>query len=166
MEPIHTQLFHYQRYHSDPRNVATHYVGVPIILFSIVLMLTRPQMSLGGISFMPSYFAGIIASGFYLRLHIGLGLIMAAVLVMNIVLALWVSQFCNPVIIGIVMFTIGWIIQFIGHYYEGMKPAFFDDVRGLLIGPLFIACKLLFKAGFFTEVNDKIDEIKSTQVCK
>ncbi len=28
------------------------------------------------------------------------------------------------------MFVIGWAIQFVGHHYEGRKPAFVDDVTG------------------------------------
>ena len=76
MASVHTQLFHYQRFHMDPRNVATHYIGVPMILFAIVLMLTRPQIAIGDFMLMPMYPVGILASIFYLRLHIGLGLVM------------------------------------------------------------------------------------------
>src|SRR5450830_683990 len=31
-----------------------------------------------------------------------------------------------------------WIGQFIGHKIEGKKPSFFEDLRFLLIGPLFV----------------------------
>src|SRR3546814_9523920 len=30
---------------------------------------------------------------------------------------------------GLGMFVLGWVIQFVGHYYEGRKPAFVDDLR-------------------------------------
>ena len=32
------------------------------------------------------------------------------------------------------MFTTGWTFQFVGHYFEGKKPAFIDDKRNLLVG--------------------------------
>ena len=34
--------------------------------------------------------------------------------------------------------SLAWIGQFIGHKIEGKKPSFFDDLRFLLIGPLFV----------------------------
>jgi uncharacterized membrane protein YGL010W len=39
---------------------------------------------------------------------------------------------------GMGFFVVGWLIQFIGHYYEGRKPAFADDIVGLLVGPMFV----------------------------
>ena len=40
--------------------------------------------------------------------------------------------------ISLAIFVVAWIGQFIGHKIEGKKPSFFDDVRFLLIGPLFV----------------------------
>jgi uncharacterized membrane protein YGL010W len=34
------------------------------------------------------------------------------------------------------MFTVGWGFQFLGHYFEGKKPAFVDDKRNLIVGLL------------------------------
>lgn len=34
------------------------------------------------------------------------------------------------------MFTVGWTFQFVGHAFEGKKPAFLDDRRALLVGLL------------------------------
>ena len=33
-----------------------------------------------------------------------------------------------------VMFVVGWVFQFIGHYVEGKPPEFFKDWRFLLVG--------------------------------
>ncbi len=40
--------------------------------------------------------------------------------------------------VSLSVFVIAWIGQFIGHKIEGKKPSFFDDLRFLLIGPLFV----------------------------
>lgn len=32
------------------------------------------------------------------------------------------------------LFVVGWIIQFIGHYFEGKKPEFLSDWRFLFVG--------------------------------
>jgi len=40
--------------------------------------------------------------------------------------------------LSLAIFVLAWIGQFIGHKIEGKKPSFFDDLRFLLIGPLFV----------------------------
>jgi uncharacterized membrane protein YGL010W len=37
-------------------------------------------------------------------------------------------------VIALAMFLIGWILQFVGHYYEGKPPEFFKDWRFLFVG--------------------------------
>lgn len=36
--------------------------------------------------------------------------------------------------IAVGLFVIGWILQFIGHYFEGKPPEFFKDWRFLFVG--------------------------------
>jgi len=40
--------------------------------------------------------------------------------------------------LGIVIFVVAWIGQFIGHKIEGKKPSFFKDIFFLLIGPFWL----------------------------
>ncbi len=40
------------------------------------------------------------------------------------------------------MFVVGWILQFIGHAFEGKMPSFFSDPRYLLVGPMWLFRKL------------------------
>ena len=49
---------------------------------------------------------------------------------------------------GIGAFVVGWVLQFVGHYYEGRKPAFVDDLVGLLVGPMFVTGEVLFALGW------------------
>ena len=58
---------------------------------------------------------------------------------------------------GIGLFVVGWIIQFIGHIYERRKPAFFDDIIGLAIGPLFVAAELAFLLGLREELQAQVE---------
>ena len=58
---------------------------------------------------------------------------------------------------GAGLFVLGWLIQFIGHYWEGRKPAFMDDVVGLLIGPLFVAAEMGFALGLRKEVQHGVE---------
>ena len=52
---------------------------------------------------------------------------------------------------------VGWAVQFLGHYYEGKKPAFVDDIVGLLVGPLFLAAEAAFFLHLRTDVKAEMD---------
>ncbi|MCY1314444.1 hypothetical protein D9M70_650910 [compost metagenome] len=65
--------------------------------------------------------------------------------------ALWLGA-------GLGMFVVGWVIQFVGHYYEGRKPAFVDDLMGLIVGPLFVVAELSFLLGLRAEVERAVEE--------
>ena len=58
---------------------------------------------------------------------------------------------------GVGLFVVGWVIQFVGHYYEGRKPAFIDDVTGLIVGPLFVVVELGFLLGWRQDLQREID---------
>lgn len=47
----------------------------------------------------------------------------------------------NP-LLAVGMFVFGWILQFVGHAFEGKAPSFFSDPRFLLVGPLWAWKKL------------------------
>lgn len=36
--------------------------------------------------------------------------------------------------LALALFTFGWVLQFIGHYYEGKSPEFLRDWRFLFVG--------------------------------
>ncbi|MBD1373273.1 DUF962 domain-containing protein [Hazenella sp. IB182357] len=46
---------------------------------------------------------------------------------------------------GLVLFIVGWIFQFVGHLFEGKKPTFFSNPVFLIVGPLFFVKKLFKK---------------------
>jgi uncharacterized membrane protein YGL010W len=58
--------------------------------------------------------------------------------------------------IAIATFVLGWIIQFIGHIYEKAKPAFMDDIMGLIIGPLFLMAEVYFALGLEKKLDKDI----------
>ena len=37
-------------------------------------------------------------------------------------------------VLPLLMFVVGWILQFIGHWFEGKPPEFFSDWRFLFVG--------------------------------
>jgi len=55
------------------------------------------------------------------------------------------------------LFIGGWALQALGHYWEGRKPAFMDDIRGLAIGPLFVVAEAGFTLGLRREIERQIE---------
>ncbi|HCP45696.1 MAG TPA: DUF962 domain-containing protein [Deltaproteobacteria bacterium] len=43
---------------------------------------------------------------------------------------------------GLGLFVLGWVLQFIGHAFEGKKPSFLSDPRFLLVGVAFFVEKV------------------------
>jgi uncharacterized membrane protein YGL010W len=56
---------------------------------------------------------------------------MIAVSILLIPVAFFVSGFWW---IPLTLFIVGWILQFVGHYFEGKPPEFFKDYRFLFVG--------------------------------
>jgi uncharacterized membrane protein YGL010W len=159
MKTVTDQLSQYASYHRDRRNLVTHLIGVPMIVVAVTTLLARPSLDLGGIALSPALVLGAITIGYYLLLDVRLGLAMLVLLGAAIATGQWLAAMPTIVwaLAGVGLFAIGWVIQFIGHYYEGRKPAFVDDVIGLLIGPLFVVTEVAFMLGLRHELREAIE---------
>ena len=100
-----------------------------------------------------------------MALDLGIGLIMAAImlptwyaaeaLVGALVGALGPS---STVVAFLVLFVGGWILQFIGHYYEGKRPALVDNIFQGFIGPMFLVAETLVAAGYRADLGVAMGE--------
>lgn len=160
MKTVEEQLSSYKSVHFNKFNIKTHFVGVPLIVWAITVLLSLNTFTveLAGktISFTPAIIFFTLAMFYYLKLHLKLALGMLCYVVVNLYLASLVSAMESALWIGIIGFVIGWIIQFIGHIYEKAKPAFFDDIMGLAIGPLFLMAEVYFMLGFEKSLEKSI----------
>ncbi|WP_341677352.1 Mpo1-like protein [Niveibacterium sp. SC-1] len=148
-------LVQYARYHRDRRNIATHFVGVPLIVFAVAVLLSRPQLALAGtiagFGLTPAWIAAAFATLWWMTRGEWLpGLLVSAFTLGCVALGSEIARASTAswLAAGLGSFALGWLIQFVGHYWEGRKPAFVDDLIGLLVGPLFVAAELLFAAGW------------------
>ena len=80
MQNLEQNLTQYAAYHRDKRNIATHFVGVPMIVFAVVLALAVVEIPAGPIGVTLAAILSIAASAYYLRLDLGLGITMAITL--------------------------------------------------------------------------------------
>jgi uncharacterized membrane protein YGL010W len=159
MRTLTDQLANYAAYHRDRRNIATHFIGVPMIVFAVEILLSKPVVMIGGWALTPAWLGVALAALFYLRMSISYGLAMTMLLVLGAWAAAQVAALGTAVWLaaGIGLFVVGWAIQILGHHYEGRRPAFVDDVVGLLIGPLFIVVEAAFALGLSRELQRAIE---------
>lgn len=153
-------LAQYAAYHRDPRNILTHFVGIPLIVLAVAILLSRPGFEFGLYRLSPALLVAGAACAFYLRLDLRLGLLMTLLLALCVWCGAWLAA--EPTLIwlgaGLGLFVLGWIIQFVGHYYEGRKPAFVDDLMGLAVGPLFVVAEAAFLLGLRSELRAAVEE--------
>ena len=130
MRTIDTLLTQYGESHRNHVNEWVHIVCVPLIVFSLLGLLwsVHPSVALLG---------SILSLYYYYQLSRPFAVGMLAMLAAMLgVLLLMPAMTILPVSLGV--FVLAWIGQFIGHQIEGKKPSFLDDVRFLLVGPLFV----------------------------
>ncbi len=150
MKTLAENLTQYAAYHRDRRNIATHFAGVPMIVFAIVLALSTWAFAVGTVPITLAAVVCVAASLYYFRLDLLFGAVMAATLLVMCAIASEVTHRLSvPAALGLAaaIFVVGWALQFLGHRYEGVKPAFYDDAKQLLIGPLFVCAEVLFALG-------------------
>ena len=159
MKTFSEQLSKYALYHRDSRNILTHLVGIPLIVLAVLTLLSRPAVELGGLTITPALIVLILSCIYYIRLNIRYGLVMTILLLAGLQLSMLFASLSTAAWLGlgIGLFIVGWIIQFVGHAYEGKKPAFVDDIIGLVIGPLFIVVEVAFMLGFSKALKQEIE---------
>ena len=154
-------LTQYAAYHRDRRNIVSHFIGVPMIVFAVAVLLARPAMALGGLVVTPAWIVFALAAAWYLtRGNVVLGVATSAAVGVLMVLAHGTAAASIAVWLawGIGFFVVGWLIQFVGHWYEGKKPAFVDDLVGLLVGPMFVVAEAMFMLGWNKPLVQEIEQ--------
>ena len=131
-------LAHYAESHRDPKNEAIHCVAIPLIMLSLLGLLSaiHPWVA----------YAFVAASMvYYARLSMVFLLAMAGLSAVALALVHAMGPYVLP--ISVVVFVLAWIAQFVGHRIEGRKPSFFEDLQYLWVGPLFVLSLGLRKLG-------------------
>ena len=117
-------LVQYAAYHRDRRNIVSHFIGVPMIVFGVGVLLACASLPAFGGSLTLGWIAFALAAAWYLtRGNLALGITVSLAVGVLIKLghdvsggsvAIWLAW-------GVGFFFVGWVIQFIGHWYEGKK---------------------------------------------
>jgi uncharacterized membrane protein YGL010W len=142
MTRLERYLDDYATYHRDPRNEATHAIGIPMIVLAVLTWAARIPLAEADFVRIDLAMALVAVVGaLYVSMSLPLGLAMVGALCLlygvgtrllgaDPWLALW-------------LFVGGWALQFVGHALEGRRPAFFKNATHLLVGPVYILSRAL-----------------------
>lgn len=134
MNSLDQYLAQYAESHQNSTNKKIHFICVPLIMWTVLMLLDLVVLPLGTLA----YILVILSFIFY---HVIKTPILDSVLMIILSLAMiFTARFLNDyrLMVAVSVFVAAWIGQFIGHKIEGKKPSFFQDLLFLLIGPMWI----------------------------
>jgi uncharacterized membrane protein YGL010W len=144
-------LDEYGESHRNATNELIHWICVPVIFFCVIgLLASIPTPTLPLLGPLP---IAKLAVGLVLYFYLTRSLTLMVGMALWCVLCLWLASWLDthapwPLwAICLVLFTLAWIGQFIGHHIEGKKPSFLRDIQFLLIGPAWLMAKIYAKLG-------------------
>ncbi|ELX4207344.1 DUF962 domain-containing protein [Vibrio vulnificus] len=140
MRSLEQWLDAYGESHQNSTNQKIHTFAVPGIFFSIVALIwSLPSLPLPVLSLNWVWIAALPVWWFYYRLSLSVFLMMLGYTLASIALAWSVELLGMPIAeMAVGLFIVLWIFQFVGHKIEGTKPSFFEDLKFLLIGPVWV----------------------------
>jgi len=156
IRPVDAYFNKYEESHKNATNKLIHWICVPVIVFSILGLIWAipfPYLAfLGKYNGFVNWASFVIAFTiyFYYKLSpiLSYGMLLIIFGFSALIVALEkLNKFNNwPAMwqICLGLFVISWIGQFAGHKIEGKKPSFLDDIKFLLIGPIWLL-HFLFK---------------------
>jgi uncharacterized membrane protein YGL010W len=139
----------YAAYHRDPRNKATHFVGVPLIMLAILIPPSLLRAELMGFGITAAMLLAAAVLVYYFVLDVALALAMLVVLGALIWLAELIAGGSAArawTWFGI-LFVGGWVLQLVGHVFEGRRPALVDNLFQIFVAPIFLCAEIFFALG-------------------
>ena len=143
---IHQWISDYGVSHQNPMNKKIHWICVPLIMFTLLGLLSLVKIY----NINLTHLIIIFALFFYLRLSISISIGMFIISSIQLGIIFYMETLfldLHLLYIYLLIFIIAWVGQFIGHKIEGQKPSFFEDIQFLLIGPAWIISFIYKKMG-------------------
>jgi uncharacterized membrane protein YGL010W len=162
MKTLDEQLKNYNSYHTKFTTRLTHYIGIPLIAFSVLIFMHWFSFSMDNVfSLSFAWLLTLAVLVYYFMLDWQLaGGVAIGLIILNL-LALWLggSSFnTTGFIVFLVCFIGGWALQLGGHFIEGNKPALCDSLCQVFIAPLFLVAEIFFMAGLRKDLKNKLGE--------
>ena len=147
MKKLNDYLTFYQQHHQKKATKITHFFGIPMVMIGLLIGLQWLQLTLGGKYAVNLNVIFVVATlVFYAYLDIAFAGVMFAIILIPMILIYLITPI-SPTLHSMIAFAVffigGWILQFMGHAFEGKRPAFTDNLLQLIIAPLFLIVELM-----------------------
>lgn len=151
----------YASYHLNPKTRLTHFIGVPLIVFSLMIFLGFFKLVMPSVfSTNLAWIASVVLLAYYFKLEWRLALSITPVLFVLLLISDLISAngpSTGSVWTFILLFLIGWGFQLGGHFiYEKNRPALLDNLWQMLIAPLFLVMEGYFYFGKMFNLQSEI----------
>jgi uncharacterized membrane protein YGL010W len=150
----------YAAYHQDARNKATHFLGVPLIMLSILVALSPLGADISGLHVTGAMLLAVAVLAYYFVLDVPLALAMTVVVAVLIALAERIAA--QPAAQAwswfAALFVGGWVLQLVGHAFEGRRPALVDNLLQIFVAPLFLAAEVFFALGCRRALRQAVED--------
>lgn len=159
MRTLGQQMAVYAAYHRDPRNRLTHYFGVPLIIFAILIPLGWLRWSVAGLEISAAMIFVLVVLSYYFCLDIVLAIAMSVAVGALLAASESVAVRLDPghgALIFLMAFAAGWTLQLVGHVFEGRRPALVDNFWQVFVAPIFLMAELFFKLGYRLPVQEEM----------
>ena len=145
MKSLAEQMSFYHNYHKKKITKLTHIIGIPLAILPIMMLFNWVNISINGVAHIPlSWLAIALLLAYYYFLDWQLACVMTLCFIILNFIAIALGgtyPHLHGFLAMIIVFVIAWVIQFIGHYFEGKRPALFDNFYQVLIAPNFYCCR-------------------------
>ncbi|MDB5102859.1 MAG: hypothetical protein JWP91_548 [Fibrobacteres bacterium] len=152
MKPLADQLAFYQSYHRTPGCKATHFFGVPLVTFSILIPMGWLSASAGGHRLTLAMAFVLCTLVYYFLLDPLLATLMTLAMIPVTWGADWASRLPLKASLAVfaITFILGWAFQLAGHAIEGKRPALMDNFgQAVFTAPLFLVAEALLGLGLW-----------------
>ena len=161
MRTLEQQMSFYLRYHRNPWNRLTHFVGVPVIIFSLFIPLGWLRLAVDGFEVTGAQLFALVVMIYYFVLDATLAVTLAVFIALLLYGADQVSllPWKAGALWFVATFACGWIMQLIGHVFEGRKPALTDNFFQIFIAPIFLMAEVFFALGLKKDVLKRTEDL-------
>ena len=166
MKTLEQQMAVYAAYHRHPINRLTHFVGVPTIMFAILIPMGWLRMPVFGIeiSLAVVFVAAVLI--YYVLLDATLAGLMSLFMLAMLTITEWLAinlPLGDGLKVAGLAFVGGWVFQIIGHVFEGRRPALVDNGWQIFVAPIFLLAETLFALGYRRDSHDRVQELANRQ---
>lgn len=149
----------YAAYHRNPINRLTHFAGVPLIMFALLVPLSWIALAPEGAPVTLATVLTVLVLAYYFALDAALAAAMTVFLGVLLAAAHWVAVNHSPATgwsVFVVCFVGGWVLQLVGHVFEGRRPALVDNLWQVFVAPIFLMAEVFFALGLKSDVRARV----------